>query len=191
MHRMCLSLRNIAFSTCLNFVHLAEQKRIWSWLHLSDAAAVIRSSAVSKRGTWSANAISSQQQHITRPLPRFRQQQTPSPSPSHLLLPSGLFQKSSWRPNAEWFVPRLVAHLTAALSGTGRFFPIKLTFSPDVLTDQERRKDGRVMKNNRTTPFWIACDLFLSPDFFPLCTYTHHKKTKTIQFFKAQRLALI
>lgn len=102
-------LLNAAFRACLNFVHLAEQKHIWSQLHLSDAAAVIRSCAVSKRGTWSANAISSQQHHITRPLPQFRQQHTPSPSPSDPLSPSGLVQKSSWRPNAEWFVPRALS----------------------------------------------------------------------------------
>lgn len=160
VRRMSLSLLNEAFSACLSFVHLAEQKRIGSRLHLSDAAAVIRSSAVSKRGTWSANAISSQQHHITRSLPQFRQQQTPSPSPSDPLLPSVLFQKSSWRPNAEWFVPRLVARLTAVPSRRGRFFTIKLTFSPDVLTDQERRKDrGRqVVEEHQTTA--LKCPLY-------------------------------
>lgn len=111
-----------------------------------------------KRGTWSANAISSQQHPITRPLPRFRQQQTPSPSPSDPLLPSVLFQKNSWRPNAEWFIPRL----TVAPSRRGRFFTIELTFGSGVLTDRERRRDrSGWWQNNSTQVLVIIKCLFL------------------------------
>lgn len=148
MHRMCLSLRKRSFQHWFKFcpsgwaeTHLILAAPVWCCCCYPELCCQQARNLECKRHLLSAAAHHSAS-------PAVQTAVTPSPSPSDPLLPSVLFQKSSWRPNAEWFVPRLVARLTAALSGTGRFFTIKLTFSPDVLTDR-----GRWWKNNSTQQF--------------------------------------
>lgn len=158
---MCLSLLNAAFSTRLNFVHLAEQKRIWLRLHLSDTAAVIRSSAVSKRGTWSAkrHLLSAALHHsglsCGSDSGRRRHRR-------HLILYCLLFCS---RRAAEGLMlndssPGSLPVWQQCPPRTGRFFTIKLTFSPDVITDREIRRDrGRWWTYSSTQQLWSSRDI--------------------------------